>query len=495
MKASLHFRLSFLLATCFALARLHAQSGTWTGAGADNNWSNAANWQSGVIPGTSGTATLLGTGTKSINFDGSGVGQFIWNGSGAFTIGGGAMQLSAATPMITNNALANLVINNDVTFATASKATLLVSQGSITLNGLLSASNGVVVEKSANAGTLYINGTTNAFTGNFGVQAGVAEIKSISDAGVASSIGSGTSIQLGNTATLKYTGGGDSTNRGVSFSVASSGTVGIQSEGTGAVRFTGTAGVVYSSGVGSKTLLLSGSNQGDNLFASVIRNNLTNAAASLAKSGSGTWTVSGSNTYTGATTVTGGTLFIDGNQSSATGAVDVATGATLGGKGLIGGVTTIAGGGVLAPGSFGDRTETLTFNNRDLSFSATNSKLSLDLDGTGAGSFDKIVGVSLLTLNGDLVFSINSNFGSSGTQSWDVLDFTSKTGDFNSVTLTGSYNATLNRLGDLWSGVSNDGSTWSFNQADGVIAVVPEPTALVSFLSGFGMLLLLRRKR
>jgi fibronectin-binding autotransporter adhesin len=53
-----------------------------------------------------------------------------------------------------------------------------------------------------------------------------------------------------------------------------------------------------------------------------------------------------SGSFTGATLVTGGTLLVDGKLG--TGAVDVQTGGTLGGVGMIGGAVTIAAGGTLS---------------------------------------------------------------------------------------------------------------------------------------------------
>jgi autotransporter-associated beta strand protein len=81
------------------------------------------------------------------------------------------------------------------------------------------------------------------------------------------------------------------------------------------------------------------------------------AASALTKGGSGTLTLGGDNRYTGQTYVTAGKLFINGDQTLAAGAITVAANATLGGKGIIGGSTTIAAGGKLefnlgsAPGS------------------------------------------------------------------------------------------------------------------------------------------------
>jgi autotransporter-associated beta strand protein len=71
------------------------------------------------------------------------------------------------------------------------------------------------------------------------------------------------------------------------------------------------------------------------------------------KVGDGTLVLSGSNTYAGATNVSAGTLLINGNQSSGTGGVSVAAGATLGGTGRTGGTVSVASGGTLTAGSVG----------------------------------------------------------------------------------------------------------------------------------------------
>jgi fibronectin-binding autotransporter adhesin len=73
---------------------------------------------------------------------------------------------------------------------------------------------------------------------------------------------------------------------------------------------------------------------------------------SVQKSGDGTSILGGTNTYSGTTTVNSGTLRIDGNQSGATGAVQV-NGGTLGGTATIGGAVTVASGGKIAPGTDG----------------------------------------------------------------------------------------------------------------------------------------------
>ncbi len=76
---------------------------------------------------------------------------------------------------------------------------------------------------------------------------------------------------------------------------------------------------------------------------------LAGTGVALTKTTSGTVILSGANTYTGATAINGGILLINGDNSGATGAVTVAVGATLGGTGTVGGLTTVLG--THAPGT------------------------------------------------------------------------------------------------------------------------------------------------
>jgi fibronectin-binding autotransporter adhesin len=67
----------------------------------------------------------------------------------------------------------------------------------------------------------------------------------------------------------------------------------------------------------------------------------------LAKGNSGTLILTGNNFYTGPTYLTEGTLLVNGDQTNATGTVEVDSGATLGGTGTIGGNVAIYDGGKL----------------------------------------------------------------------------------------------------------------------------------------------------
>ena len=69
------------------------------------------------------------------------------------------------------------------------------------------------------------------------------------------------------------------------------------------------------------------------------------SGTNLTKTGAGKVTFSGANTYTGITTITEGNLSINGDNSLATGDVNVASGATIGGNGNLGGNVNISSGG------------------------------------------------------------------------------------------------------------------------------------------------------
>ncbi|MEC5126878.1 autotransporter-associated beta strand repeat-containing protein [Verrucomicrobiales bacterium BCK34] len=72
-------------------------------------------------------------------------------------------------------------------------------------------------------------------------------------------------------------------------------------------------------------------------------------ASGLTKTGDGTVVLNNDNTYSAFTNVSAGTLEVNGNSATATGAVSVASGATLGGEGVTGGAVSVASGGTLSP--------------------------------------------------------------------------------------------------------------------------------------------------
>ena len=126
-----------------------------------------------------------------------------------------------------------------------------------------------------------------------------------------------------------------------------------------------------------------------NVQAGTVAANLSGSGA-FTKSGAGTATLSGNSSYSGTTTVSDGALIVNGDQSTATGTVSVASGAKLGGAGKLGGAVSVLG--TLAPGN---SIESLAMG--ALSFS-TGSTFAVELDSSVATS----VGADLVIASGNL---------------------------------------------------------------------------------------------
>ncbi|HRJ73444.1 MAG TPA: autotransporter-associated beta strand repeat-containing protein, partial [Terrimicrobiaceae bacterium] len=201
----------------------------------------------------------------------------------------------------------------------------------------------------------------------------------------------------------------------------------------------------------------------------------------ITKTGTGIQILSGNNQYSGATVVSVGTLVINGDQSLSTGSVTISANATLAGDGTVGGATTGNGNAVIRPGSTGlsGSIGSLAFSQ---SLNANNADFLMEI--ASPLSFDSIVITGAFTMSGDLVVDALSALG---TSTYNLFDFGSKSGNFASVTVGGSA---LTRSGDVW---TDTGGLYSFNQADGVLTTVPEPSTWMLLGLGFTGLMFLRR--
>jgi len=128
----------------------------------------------------------------------------------------------------------------------------------------------------------------------------------------------------------------------------------ITNDSTGG-SFNFAAGFSYATGI-NRSISFLGSGSGNHTVGFINQTAAGVASVVINGGANNKWTFTGNNDYSGTTTVTTGTLVIDGNQSSATGTVSVASGATLGGSGTIGGATNLSG--TLAAGNSAG---TLTF--------------------------------------------------------------------------------------------------------------------------------------
>jgi fibronectin-binding autotransporter adhesin len=247
---------------------------------------------------------------------------------------------------------------------TANVAVNLPANAELRFTGVLRAEGGFTTGAytKTGAGTWVVSNATNAaFTYN--LNEGVMQIPAFGALGGQTDA----SWLVLNGGTLRYTGATTTTAK--QFTLGGSGGS-LDASGSGAVAFTSGSAVAFT-GSGNRTLTLAGTNTGDNTLAAVIGDN-GGDAVSLAKTGGGTWLLSGSNTYSGGTSIGAGVLEIGAagsinstsgitlNGSTAQFRYNAATAltqsltltqGTISGTGTIGAAVTVAAGGVLSPGN------------------------------------------------------------------------------------------------------------------------------------------------
>lgn len=202
-------------------------------------------------------------------------------------------------------------------------------------------------------------------------------------------------------------------------------------------------------------------------------------AASVTKTGAGTLTLGAANNYTGATAVDTGALMVTNTSGSATGsgAVTVASGATLGGTGIITGAVTVTG--KLAPGSAGIgtlNTGSVTWNGAATAGAVTD----WDFELGSANASD------MLDITGDFTKGSGSVFN------FDFLGSTF-TGIFTLAQWTGTTSFALDASEFSYTNLGAASGTFTIDGSTLQFTAVPEPTgALAGLLLGSG---LLRRRR
>lgn len=213
----------------------------------------------------------------------------------------------------------------------------------------------------------------------------------------------------------------------------------------------------------------------------------------LVKTGAGTLVLSGSNTYGGTTTVAAGRLLIHGNQSAASGAIMVDSGATLGGRGTAGGAVTVLAGGTLSPGasieSLAAGATTLSGTSTffyELDSSASLSEAADLFVSNGNVSIGTGAILDLLDLAGSpTAFAEGTKFTliSYGTSTWNAGLFTYQS---NELTDGEIFTAGLNQW-EIRYADPTGGSNFTGDQLPGdsvTITVVPEPVTLAILATG-----------
>lgn len=541
--------------TWLPAALLHADSGTWiqqpggADTSASGSWNTPGNWNPTTADGSAFTADFntldisgITTSSNVITLDAPRtIGSIIFGNTNTATAGSWNIEPGTGTPSLTMAGAATITVN-----ALGSSGFARINAVVAGSDGLIKSGAGMLVLSAANTytGTTQITGgilrLMNANPGastSYAISSGAAlsfEATTIVFSANTSGAGSVTKANSGSTVTLNGNGGhtggttltdggilmGTGTNNGLGTGTLAlnSGRIGSSDNNARTITNTltmGSGGLTFGAGQGAVTGL------GDLNFTSTgsvaiggtknwaVNNSTTvtfagnwsgNTGHTITKTGTGTLVFNGNiatantvgvsvsagvmilngtgNTYAGTTTVGGGTLQINGTKSGG-GAVNVNSG-TLTGTGSIAGLTSLASGARIQGKSGG----TLTFTG------------GLTLNASGGGILDYELGThsaaNLLNISG-------------GT-------FTSNTSGLTQITITettgfgqGNY-ALINwatgagvELGDfqLVNSVYSGGRS-GYLQITGntlELVVVPEPGLGALLATGFGMLIVTRRRR
>ena len=201
----------------------------------------------------------------------------------------------------------------------------------------------------------------------------------------------------------------------------------------------------------------------------------TNTANSVQKLGTGTVVLQNTNTYTGTTAVNTGTLLVNGS-TGASSAVTVASGATLGGNGLVGGATTVNG--TLSPGPAAATGSVGVLRVGALTLASTANAL---FDVNGATTFDKVTVSGALAYRGTLTIDLG-NYTPTGTTTYQLFSSNGETGAF-----TDDASVTFDQSG--YSG------TFDPTSGNLTITAVPEPGTWLAGCLTVGTALYVFRRR
>ena len=439
---------------------------TWRGTNTIWDINTTYNWTNGVAATTyadgnvvtfddTGTGTVVGTNLSpaGVIFNNSSVayGLTTTSASGMINGSGGVIKFGSGTVTLygTNNYTGNTIINaGTVQLGNANPATTMTLGSGGTYAGNIYIASGATLKCFMSAteffsgiisggGNLVVGYTTltlsnnNTYTGQTSIlpqkssgggQLNVASFNSVnggtpllasSSLGCPTTVANGT-IVIGNSgvqssATLKYTGAGETTDRVINFGLNNVNvTLVLDASGTGLLKFTSAPTL---SGSAAGNLQFQGTGNGEFVGGLPFQFN------ALTKSGAGTWTFDGVVSNTGPTAVTAGTLLFNGNNLTVTSTVTVATGATFGGTGTIGGkviyqTNSLAAFTVGPDGSAYNNSNYMTFTNAVF---MTNVTVGVSMPaGLGNGTYVLATNLVGFTTNG-APFKFATNSGSLGT--------------------------------------------------------------------------------
>jgi autotransporter-associated beta strand protein len=392
--------------------------------------------------------TFVWSGSNNGRWDTTTPGNWLQNGSPVVFTNGGPAVFDDTAPGTTAVTVGALVQPVTLTVFNSAPTYSIASSGGNNIAGATGLAKG-------GTGALTLSGGANTYTGATRINGGTLSVGALANGGLPSDLGSGNSGAANlalDGGTLRYTGGGASLDR--LFALGASGGT-IDGSGSGALNLTNSGPLGYS-GIGPRALTLTGANTNGNTLAGALADNggptsliksgagnwilagantysgattiaagilqvgsggasgtlgtgnITNNGALilnrsdtltllkpisgtgwLAAAGPGTLTLTATNPYSGNTYVFDGSLIVNGSNPAS---YTIASGGTLGGTGVLWGVSLQAG-ATLAPGAANGAIGTLT------------ATASLWIEGNLAIEVDKSLGQSndFVVADGQLV--------------------------------------------------------------------------------------------
>ncbi len=398
-------------------SRVVPTSFTWTGGGANSNWSTGGNWQGGVAPTTTTALAgmlIFGTGEARLTNtdDISGLSVAEVQVAGGYSFSGYGLTLTGASGVGIDNQSGTNTVNNALTMGF--NMTFQEEAGSLILTAAISGDFNLTQNGS---GTLVLTGGNN-YSGTTTISAGTLQI---GNGGANYGLGVGSVVDNGNL-TFDLTGTqytNDSISGSGSLTQAGLGTTVLTAPNTYTGTTTISAGILqlgngYSGTLGSGTVIDDASlafGRNDNSF---IVPNAISGTGSVQQIGGGTTALTGANTYSGTTTLTSGFLQIgNGSTTGTLGSGSVTDNAALSFDRSDTGFTVsnaISGSGGITQSGFG--TTSLTGDNTNYDGTVTISAGTLQI---GNGGTSGNLGSASVTDDATLAFNFNDNFTFGGS--------------------------------------------------------------------------------
>ncbi len=487
--------------TIFRNADSTYSGGTTLNAGLTVIEANSTGAGAGVTKGA------LGTGTVTINKTGATDVRMRANNSGIITLGNNIL-LKSDVYLGSGGNTAQLTLSGDVSLDAANASIITESAISTfqTLSGSIgqaSAGNGLT--KLGGGGLRFSGTTANTYTGTTTVSNGQLDLaKSAGVTAIAGNLG------ISNASTIVTLSNNEQIANTSAVSIFTSSTFRMSGFSDTIGSLSGSSSFVENGTISTTSTLTVSGASGSSTYSGTLQNGSAGVLA-FAKTGDGTQILSGTNTYTGTTAISGGKLYINGVQSTATGAVSVASSATLGGTGTVGGATTISAGGIHTSGtSVTSATPTATLGKETFTTGITYNQGSIfewnltgntdTTEGSRGINYDAVNTAALATTGTEAIFRVvlngNQNFNESfwnSDRSWsDIFTTVAVDSNWNIADIFNPDVEYYNSTGLIANG-NTTGRSFTISGTTLSWSAVPEPTsALAGLLLGAG---LLRRKR